>query len=128
MLDVLRDERLPRRAAAVGARLFAGLRALAATADGRLIGDVRGAGLFVGIELVRDRDAPRAAARGGVAEAPPPATAETSRVCSVLYHEHNILTSIDGAHDNVIVMKPPLCFSEADADHFLLKVTPCSEK
>ena len=33
--------------------------------------------------------------------------------------KHRILTSLDGPHDNVLVLKPPLCFSEADADVFL---------
>lgn len=65
---------------------------------------MRGCGLFVGIELVLDR-ASRA-----------PATAQTSRLCSRLKDEHRILTSIDGPHDNVLVLKPPLCFSEEDAE------------
>ena len=68
---------------------------------------MRGCGLFVGIELVLDR-ASRA-----------PATAQTSRLCSRLKDEHRILTSIDGPHDNVLVLKPPLCFSEADAATFV---------
>tara|TARA_B100000795_G_scaffold260268_1_gene235954 strand:- start:234 stop:404 length:171 start_codon:yes stop_codon:yes gene_type:complete len=32
---------------------------------------------------------------------------------------HHILTSIDGPHDNVLVLKPPLCFSEADAERLV---------
>ena len=47
------------------------------------------------------------------------ATAETSLVCSRLKAHHNILTSVDGPHDSVIVIKPPLCFSEKDADRFV---------
>ena len=48
-----------------------------------------------------------------------PAAAETSWLCSRLKDEHRILTSIDGPHDNVLVMKPPMCFSIDDADTFL---------
>ena len=63
-----------------------------------VIGDVRGSGLFIGIEFVRDRVSLEAA------------TAETSMVCSRLKDEHMILTSIDGPHDNVLVLKPPMVF------------------
>ena len=72
-----------------------------------LIGDVRGSGLFLGIELVRDRVQKT------------PATAETSLVCSRLKDEFRILTSIDGPYNNVIVMKPPLCFSIENANQML---------
>jgi len=60
-------------------------------------------GLFIGVEFVRDRVTLE------------PATAETNRLCSRLKDAHLILTSIDGPHDNVLVIKPPLCFSVADA-------------
>ena len=63
-----------------------------------------GCGLFIGVEFVRDRATLS------------PATAETSMVCTRLKDEHHILTSIDGAHDNVLVIKPPLCFSQENAD------------
>ena len=71
-----------------------------------LLGDVRGAGLFLGIEFVQP----------GSARPQAPAAAECSVVCSWLKDEHRILTSIDGAHDNVIVLKPPMVFGEAEAD------------
>ena len=68
---------------------------------------VRGRGLFVGIEFVRDRHTLE------------PATAETSFLCSRLKDVHRILTSIDGPHDNVLVVKPPLCFGRAEADRLV---------
>ena len=68
---------------------------------------MRGSGLFVGIEFVTD------------AEARTPATAGASVLCSRLKDAHCILTSIDGAHDNVIVVKPPMCFSRANVDTFV---------
>jgi 4-aminobutyrate aminotransferase-like enzyme len=97
---------LKKSATTVGAHLRLKLRELAATPAGKLIGQVRGMGLFVGIEFVQDR------------ETKVPATTETSWVCSWL-KDHDILTSIDGACDNVIVMKPPMVFSVANVDTFV---------
>mmetsp|Transcript_123898 Transcript_123898/g.396719 ORF Transcript_123898/g.396719 Transcript_123898/m.396719 type:complete len:488 (+) Transcript_123898:65-1528(+) len=102
MLDVLRDEELQENAAKVGRHLRSSLQSLAARRP--LIGDIRGMGLFVGIEFVRDRQTLE------------PATPETSEVCARMKEEHQILMSIDGPHDNVLVMKPPMCFSVQDAD------------
>src|SRR5689334_8846311 len=59
VLDVMRREDLQAHALAVGAELLAGLRALLARHE--LVGDVRGSGLFLGVELVNDRN-PRAPA------------------------------------------------------------------
>jgi 4-aminobutyrate aminotransferase-like enzyme len=99
VLNIIEREKLRDRAASVGAALLHALTSLAQHKAGRLIGDVRGSGLFVGVEFVRDR-----ASRE-------PATGETSLLCSRLKDRHRILTSIDGPHNNVIVIKPPLCFS-----------------
>jgi 4-aminobutyrate aminotransferase-like enzyme len=68
-----------------------------------IIGDVRGRGLFLGIELVLDRQARH------------PAAAQAAYVIERM-KDHGILLSTDGPDHNVIKMKPPLCFSEADAD------------
>jgi 4-aminobutyrate aminotransferase-like enzyme len=82
------------------------------------VGDVRGCGLFIGIELVKMKA--RRGEGGNAMETVEAATAETSLVCSRLkaapYH---ILTSVDGPEDNVIVLKPPMCFSMNDARRFL---------
>lgn len=102
VLDVLRDERLQEHASRVGAYLQKRLRDLQGKRP--LIGDVRGRGLFVGIEFVRDRATLE------------PATGETSEVCARMKDEHRILMSIDGPADNVLVIKPPMVFSEADVD------------
>lgn len=111
VLDAIAADGLRENATAVGARLRAALRQLGAALDaaGALatVGDVRGAGLFLGIDLVRDR------------ESRAPATAAASVVCSRLKGAHRILTSLDGESDNVVVVKPPLCFSAADADRFV---------
>jgi 4-aminobutyrate aminotransferase-like enzyme/Ser/Thr protein kinase RdoA (MazF antagonist) len=101
VLDVVEGERLQERAARVGRRLRAGLEDLARRHA--VVGDVRGLGLFLGIELVRDR------------ETLEPAAAEAAYVVERM-KDHGILLSTDGPLHNVIKMKPPLVFSEADAD------------
>jgi 4-aminobutyrate aminotransferase-like enzyme len=71
-----------------------------------LIGDVRGSGLFLGLDLVRNRATREAA------------TEEASYVCNRL-RERGILTGTDGPFHNVIKLRPPLIFSDADADLFV---------
>jgi len=104
VLDVVRDERLMHNAASVGERLMTGVRALAERH--RLIGDVRGHGLFIGIELVRDRNSLE------------PATDGARRVVEAMKARH-ILLSTDGPFDNVLKIKPPMVFSAAHCDRFL---------
>jgi 4-aminobutyrate aminotransferase-like enzyme/Ser/Thr protein kinase RdoA (MazF antagonist) len=103
VLDVMAEERLQERARRVGGHFIASLRRLATRHP--LIGDVRGSGLFLGLELVRDR---------GTLE---PAASEAAYVVERL-RELGILAGTDGPFHNVIKIRPPLCFSEADADLF----------
>jgi 4-aminobutyrate aminotransferase-like enzyme/Ser/Thr protein kinase RdoA (MazF antagonist) len=105
VLDVLRDEELQDRALRVGKYWMTELKKLQDCH--RLIGDVRGSGLFVGIDLVRDR------------ETREPATEEADYVVNRL-RECGILAGTDGPHHNVIKLRPPLIFSEADADLFVI--------
>ncbi len=104
VLDVLRDENLQANAREVGGQLLERLRRL--MAKHTLVGDVRGAGLFLGIELVRDRKTLE------------PATAETAYVVNRL-RDLGVLTGADGPHENVIKLRPPLMLTPADADRFL---------
>lgn len=104
VLDVLRDENLQHNALQVGTRWLAQLRALQNTHA--LIGDVRGSGLFLGIDLVNDRSS-RA-----------PATEQATYIANRL-RERGILAGTDGPHHNVIKLRPPLIFSDADADLFV---------
>ncbi len=104
VLDVLADEGLQERALRVGRRFLAGLRALEERHP--LVGDVRGSGLFLGIELVRDR------------ESREPAAEEASYVVNRL-RERGILTGTDGPHENVLKVRPPLVVSESDVDLFV---------
>ena len=101
VLDVIERESLQRRAAELGARFIAGLEDL----RGRhaIIGDVRGRGLFLGIELVRDR---------GTLE---PADTEASAIVNAMKHR-GVLLATDGPLHNVIKIKPPMVLSEDDVD------------
>jgi 4-aminobutyrate aminotransferase-like enzyme len=114
VLDVIEQEGLQQHAATVGAQLLEHLHGLAARHT--LMGDVRGRGLYVGIELVRDRASLEPAARHASY------IVERMRDCG-------ILLSTDGPLHNVIKIKPPLVFTSADAarlsgtlDHVLAEI------
>jgi 4-aminobutyrate aminotransferase-like enzyme/Ser/Thr protein kinase RdoA (MazF antagonist) len=101
VLDVLEEERLQANALRVGKHLIAGLRGL--QERHALVGDVRGSGLFLGVDFVRDP-----ATRE-------PAPDEASYIVNRL-RDLGVLAGTDGPHHNVIKLRPPLVFSEADAD------------
>jgi len=101
VMDVIEREGLVANAQRVGRYLRAGLRELATRHA--LIGDVRGAGLFIGVELVTDRAAKSLA------------TTETVRIVNGL-RERGVLLSSTGEHANTLKIRPPLVFSEANAD------------
>src|SRR5437764_520425 len=104
VLDVLEEERRQGTAIRVGTYLKNGLQAL--QQRHALIGDVRGSGLFLGVELVLDRNT-RAAA-----------PLQASYVVNRL-RECGILTGTDGPHHNVSKLRPPLVFTEKDAELFV---------
>src|SRR5262245_51168377 len=92
VLDVIEGEELQRHALNVGGFLMGGLRELQRKHS--LIGDVRGLGLFVGVELVRDMRSLQ------------PAPSETSYIVERM-KARGILFSVDGPLHNVIKIKPP---------------------
>lgn len=104
VLDVIADEGLQDNARQIGERLQAGFRSLAAHHP--LVGDIRGLGLFLGVELVRDRTTLE------------PAGEEAGNVASRM-RERGVLVSTDGPAHNVLKIKPPLVFTKADADHLV---------
>ena len=104
VLDVLEAEKLQQNARSVGSTLARGLREL--QARHALVGDVRGAGLFQGVELVRDRTSLE------------PASEEAAYVANRL-RERGVLTGTDGPFHNVLKLRPPLVFSDDDAALFL---------
>ncbi len=101
VLDVIEDEGLQENARIVGAYLKDRLTTLAESHG--LIGDVRGLGLFLGVELVKDR------------ESLEPATAEAKDLVNRA-KAAGVLLSTDGPDENVIKIKPPLCFGREHAD------------
>jgi ethanolamine-phosphate phospho-lyase len=107
-MNIVEDESLQEHALEVGSYIQSCLWQLQADRFGKkIIGDIRGHGLFLGVELVRDLATKE------------PADNETSFICTILKQKYSILTSIDGPHENVLVIKPPLVFSKADADYFV---------
>ncbi len=104
VLNVVEDEGLRQAAHTVGDRLLRGLEGLVARHP--LAGDARGLGLFVGLELVRSRTSLE------------PAREEASYLANRL-RDLGILVSTDGPFGNVLKMKPPLCFTAADADRLV---------
>jgi 4-aminobutyrate aminotransferase-like enzyme/Ser/Thr protein kinase RdoA (MazF antagonist) len=104
VLDVLAEEHLQENALRVGSYLIARLKSL--EEKHALIGDLRGSGLFLGIDLVTDRESRE--------PAPNQATYVVNRL-----RERGILTGTDGPYHNVIKLRPPLVFSQTDADLFV---------
>ncbi len=104
VLDAIEAENLQSKAQRLGDLLLAGLDTLKGHFD--IVGDVRGAGLFLGIELVADR---------GSLE---PADREASYLVERM-RERGILLSTDGPYRNVIKFKPPMVFEEVDARRLL---------
>lgn len=100
-LEVVDAEGLQANAARVGARLKERLLAVAERRP--LIGEVRGLGLLLGVELVRDRVTKE------------PATTETADVLE-LCKERGLLLGRGGYHGNVLRIKPPMCLTSDDAD------------
>ena len=101
VLDVLRDESLQAHALQVGQGMLEGLRTLMQRHS--LIGDVRGSGMFQGVELVRNRQSLE------------PAAEEATLIVNRM-RECGILLGTDGPYHNVIKIRPPMPFSEADAE------------
>ncbi|XP_038300275.1 ethanolamine-phosphate phospho-lyase isoform X3 [Canis lupus familiaris] len=100
VLNVIENEDLQGNATRVGDYLTELLNKQ--KAKHTLIGDIRGIGLFIGIDLVKDR------------QERTPATDEAQHVIYKM-KEKRVLLSADGPHRNVLKIKPPMCFTEEDA-------------
>ena len=105
VLEVVEEEKLQSHALQVGERLISGLRDLQQRYD--IISDVRGSGLFLGVEL-----------RNGNA----PATVEANEIVNRM-REQGILLGADGPFHNVLKIRPPMPFSHADADLLISTLT-----
>ena len=106
VMAVIEREGLRENALRTGSYLMERLRALGE--KHALVGDVRGSGLFIGIELVTDRNKRTPAGR------------EASYIANRM-RELGVLVSTDGPDHNVLKIKPPLCFSVPDSD-FLVRM------
>ena len=101
VLETLEAENLQANALEIGAYLLTELEAVAQRF--KRVGDVRGKGLYLGVELVRDRKSKK------------PDRAATTRVVDML-RDRNILVGIAGPHGNILKIRPPLCFARDHAD------------
>lgn len=112
VLDVIEEEELQENAFHVGNYFKAELKKLQKQFD--CIGDVRGSGLFLGIEFIKDRYLT-------------PNQALAALVKNEL-RNRNILVSTDGPFDNVIKSKPPLCFTKCNVDQLIDELTKILSK
>jgi 4-aminobutyrate aminotransferase-like enzyme len=103
VLSVVREDKLQEHALSVGNHLLDGLRDLQQRYE--IIRDVRGSGLFIGVELTQNNE---------------PATSLANNIVNEM-REEGILLGTDGPHHNVLKIRPPMPFSKTDAD-FLLAV------
>jgi 4-aminobutyrate aminotransferase-like enzyme len=104
VLDVIREEGLIANSADKGAQLERGMRDILLRAG--LSSDVRGAGLYLGVEFVTDMDT----------KAPDPTTA--SAVVNGM-RQRRVLISVVGPYANVLKIRPPLVFSQEDVHRYL---------
>ena len=103
VLDLLEKEGLQRNALTVGDHLRARIEDLATRHE--LIGTVHGSGLYMGVELVRDRATLE------------PAVAETAAICERLLGL-GVIVQPTGDRQNVLKVKPPMCITRESADFF----------
>ncbi|NQY64493.1 MAG: aminotransferase class III-fold pyridoxal phosphate-dependent enzyme [Alteromonadaceae bacterium] len=104
VLDAINEDKLQENALSTGNYFQEKLRQLQLKFD--LIGDVRGLGLFIGVELVEDRNTKQ------------PATDKTAQLVEYFKQNH-ILLSTEGPFYNILKIKPPLAFNKDDADKFI---------
>ena len=104
VLDVIESERLQENALTVGDHLKARILELATRHP--LIGTVHGSGLYMGVELVRDRTTLE------------PAAAETAAICERML-QLGVIVQPTGDRLNVLKMKPPMCLTRESADFFV---------
>jgi 4-aminobutyrate aminotransferase len=110
VIDFIEQERLGQNAEATGAYLREGLEELKQKYS--LIGDVRGMGLLLALELVQDR------------QSKTPAVAETARILEAA-RDRRVLIGKGGLHGNVVRMSPPLNITRAAAAELLHALDEC---
>ena len=109
-LDVIDEEGLQEKARTIGGYFKAGLENL--KQRHALVGDVRGMGLMLGVELVRDRNTKE------------PAGPETAAVVEAA-RQKSVLLGKGGLPGNVLRIKPPMCITREDVDYALHVLDEC---
>ncbi len=104
VLQIVKDENLQTNALEIGKYLTKGLKELQQIYP--IIGDVRGLGLFLGFELVENKTTLK------------PASKHAAHLANRM-RDHGILMSTDGPFNNVIKIKPPMCFDKINADFLI---------
>ncbi len=102
VLDIVDDEDLQGNARDMGARLIEGLKQI--ESDFACVGDVRGMGLFLGVELIN------------------PDGSESTEICQYIKNrmrDHRILIGSEGPKDNILKIRPPLTIEAEDVDMIL---------
>ena len=104
VMDAIEQDQLQKNCREVGGYFRAGLEKLRDKHD--LIGDIRGQGLMIGVELVRDRDTKE------------PANTEALALLEIA-KDQGLLVGKGGFYGNVLRIKPPMCITTADVDFAL---------
>ncbi|MUL66128.1 aspartate aminotransferase family protein [Mycobacterium sp. CBMA 234] len=104
VLDVIQGDGLAEHARTVGNQMRSDLRALAK--EFPFVGDVRGTGLYTGVEIVTD---PATKEHDG---------AQAQRIVDTM-RDNRVLISVCGGHGNILKVRPPLVFSMSDLDWFM---------
>jgi 4-aminobutyrate aminotransferase-like enzyme/Ser/Thr protein kinase RdoA (MazF antagonist) len=104
VLDALRDERLQENARTVGDHFRRGLQDLGERHP--IVGTVHGQGLYLGVELVRDRSTLE------------PAPEETAAICRRML-ELGVIVQPTGEFSSILKVKPPMCMTRGSADFFV---------
>ncbi len=113
VLDVIADENLPERAETIGNLLMEGFRKAMKRFD--FIGDVRGLGLMIGVELVEDRASRK------------PASALAKRIQAEM-RDRGVIIGLTGNYGCVLRITPPLVMTEAQAEEVLALFTDICAK
>ena len=111
MLKVIKEEKLQEHTKTVGAELLNSLMEVQKK-HARVVGDVRGAGLFIGFELVSDIEKK---------------TPDQKMALDLieLLRDNQVLTSVCGPHGNVLKIRPTLAFSSGDIDWICSAIDKC---
>lgn len=112
VLSVIKEEKLQENALLVGNYFKESLKSLQSRFP--VIGDIRGHGLFLGIELIKD-------------DSLNPNT-KLAQLIKNEFSEKNILISTDGPFDSVIKSKPPLCFNKDNVDQVIYELSLILER